>query len=223
MNQYFSFAFGHAHFTIISTEDPIDPGTSQHRWLNYDLSHATSHKFVFPKGFRLRPVELMTAMFLDTNNGILNYSKAQWFIVIGHRPPWSSSDKKWTHTKAPVLRQKLEPMLLQYNVSLAMFGHIHAYERSTLVGGKTMYAIAGTGGSAIDDKWIEPMPEDCRARISEFGYCLLTIKVCWCCSLPMCLLLQIQLTKGVVFCRPRQRWLSRFTALKRMSTSMRLL
>jgi hypothetical protein len=45
MNQYYSFAFGHAHITIISTEDPIEPGTSQHRWFHYDLGHATSHKF----------------------------------------------------------------------------------------------------------------------------------------------------------------------------------
>ncbi len=51
------------------------------------------------------------------------------FILVGYRPMYSSDQA----TDSGSLQQELEPLFIQYGIDLAVWGHMHCYERTTPV------------------------------------------------------------------------------------------
>lgn len=72
----------------------------------------------------------------------LRTSKEDWKIVVLHHPLYSSSA---THGSSLGLRAILEPLLLQYGVSVVLAGHDHVYERVKPQQGITHFVV-GSGG-----------------------------------------------------------------------------
>jgi len=72
----------------------------------------------------------------------LKNSNEDWKIVFFHHPLYSSAGRHGSDTS---LRQKLEPLLVQYNVSVVFNGHDHVYERIKPQQGIT-YFVCGSGG-----------------------------------------------------------------------------
>jgi hypothetical protein len=72
----------------------------------------------------------------------LKKSGEKWKIVYFHHPLYSSSR---THGSQLKLRAVLEPLFIQYNVSLVLNGHDHAYERIKPQNG-IQYFVAGSSG-----------------------------------------------------------------------------
>ncbi len=72
----------------------------------------------------------------------LKGSKEAWKIAVFHHPLYSSGR---THGSDLNLRRLLEPMFLEYNVSLAFSGHDHIYERVKPQRG-IVYFVVGSGG-----------------------------------------------------------------------------
>jgi 3',5'-cyclic AMP phosphodiesterase CpdA len=72
----------------------------------------------------------------------LKGSNEDWKIVYFHHPPYSSGERHGSDTR---LRQVLEPLFIQYNVSLVFNGHEHFYARMKPQNG-IVYFIVGSGG-----------------------------------------------------------------------------
>jgi len=72
----------------------------------------------------------------------LKTSTSNWKIVFFHHPLYSSGDR---HGSDLSLRDVLEPLFLQHNVSVVLTGHDHFYERVKPQKGIT-YFVTGSGG-----------------------------------------------------------------------------
>jgi len=72
----------------------------------------------------------------------LKASSSNWKIVVFHQPLYSSGD---THGSDLSLRKVLEPFFVKYNVSVALSGHDHFYERVKPQKG-IAYFVVGSGG-----------------------------------------------------------------------------
>ena len=72
----------------------------------------------------------------------LKKSSEKWKIVYFHHPLYSSAA---THGSQLKLRAVLEPLFVQYNVSLVLNGHDHTYERITPQNG-IQYFVEGSSG-----------------------------------------------------------------------------
>jgi 3',5'-cyclic AMP phosphodiesterase CpdA len=72
----------------------------------------------------------------------LKKSGENWKIVYFHHPLYSSASRHGSQLK---LRAVLEPLFIQYNVSLVLNGHDHAYERIKPQNG-IQYFVVGSSG-----------------------------------------------------------------------------
>ncbi len=72
----------------------------------------------------------------------LKASNSDWKIAVFHHPPYSSGIRHGSDVR---LREVLEPLFVQYNVSVVFTGHDHFYERVKLQKG-IQYFVAGSGG-----------------------------------------------------------------------------
>lgn len=152
-NLYYSFDYSWIHVVAISIKDDYQPGSEQYDWLEKDLRKAHA---------RIR----------DGTGDI------KWIILFGHTPLYSSSDGHKQGNKE--LKISIEDMLYKYDVSIAIWGDDHVYERSypifkdvpdkstmyvdaatkkqTFVApNKTIHLLAGTGGIDLD-KWVPGDP-----------------------------------------------------------------
>lgn len=76
----------------------------------------------------------------------LEDSKADWKIVLGHHPVYSSGE----HGNNPGLKKTLEPLLIKHHVPFYLAGHDHDYERFSPVNG-IQYIVSGGGGAYLRD------------------------------------------------------------------------
>jgi len=85
--------------------------------------------------------------------------KTPWIIVLGHRPMYSAI--AYPDGSAEYLRSSIEPLFNAYQVNLALWGHVHLYERmcpifqGICVGtyenpGGTVHIVTGAGGKEYD-------------------------------------------------------------------------
>ena len=111
-----------------------------------------------------------------------------WLILVGHRPMYSSDQA----TDSGHLQEQLEPVIIQYGIDLAVWGHMHCYERTTPVkynnftdrdhfsaDGKLyqhnanetspIHLTIGTAGAWIHEQWI-PKPEWSQSRYQKYGF-----------------------------------------------------
>ncbi|UJR20421.1 hypothetical protein I4U23_023552 [Adineta vaga] len=111
-----------------------------------------------------------------------------WLIVVGHRPMYSSDQA----TDSGRLQDELESVLIKYSVDLAVWGHMHCYERTTPVeynrftdkehfspDGKLyqhnatqtspIHLTIGTAGAYIHENWISK-PEWSQIRYQKYGF-----------------------------------------------------
>lgn len=90
----------------------------------------------------------------------LKSSSEEWKIAFFHHPLYSSAGR---HGSDLSLRDKIEPLLVQYNVSVVFNGHDHVYERIKPQKDVT-YFVCGSGGQmAVGD--LDP-----KSTITAKGY-----------------------------------------------------
>ena len=90
----------------------------------------------------------------------LKDTNEDWKIVYFHHPLYSSAGR---HGSDVSLRDKLEPLLVAYNVSVVFTGHDHVYERIKPQK-DIVYFVAGSGGK------LSPGDLDRRSPITAAGY-----------------------------------------------------
>ncbi|KAM7265438.1 hypothetical protein ACFE04_003121 [Oxalis oulophora] len=72
-------------------------------------------------------------------------SKTPWLVFMGHRPMYSSCSGV-----DPAFVKAVEPLLPKYKVDMALFGHVHNYERTCSVYQSKCLAMPTKGASGID-------------------------------------------------------------------------
>ncbi len=130
---YYSFRFGDAAFFMLDSnlrKEQFAPGGEQYAWLDRELARCD----------------------------------AKWKFVCHHHATYTGEEddygnswKETSHFGDPFVRQIL-PLYEKYNVDIAMFGHLHLYERSHPIrkgqvdlDGGTVHLLAGGGGGNLED------------------------------------------------------------------------
>lgn len=132
--------------------------------------------------------------FLKADLEKVNRSRTPFVVFQGHRPMYTSSDETRDAALKQQMLQNLEPLLVTYNVTLALWGHVHRYERfcpmqnsqcvntssSFQYSGAPVHLVIGMGGQDWQPVWqprpdhpdvpIFPQPERSMYRGGEFGY-----------------------------------------------------
>jgi len=130
---WYAFDYGSIHFVLMSTEHNFTEGSPQYS-------------------------------FLESHLACVNRSVTPWVVFAGHRPMYCDSvdptpvPKDGIQPVAMLLRQSLEPLLKNYSVDLALWGHDHSYQRTCHVyqekcdNVSTVHAIVGMGGQYLGIK-----------------------------------------------------------------------
>ncbi|XP_061368018.1 probable inactive purple acid phosphatase 2 [Gastrolobium bilobum] len=129
--------------------------------------------------------------FLKHDLESVDRSKTPFVVVQGHRPMYTTSNEYWDVLLRGKMLEHLEPLLVKNNVTLALWGHVHRYERfcplnnftcgSGVTGNReafTVHVVIGMAGFDSQNTW-EPrpnhpndpiFPQPKRYRKGVFGY-----------------------------------------------------
>nr|CAB3455475.1 unnamed protein product [Digitaria exilis] len=132
--------------------------------------------------------------FLKSDLEKVNRTRTPFIVFQGHRPMYTSSDETRDAALKQQMLQHLEPLLVTYNVTLALWGHVHRYERfcpmknfqcvntssSFQFPGAPVHLVIGMAGQDWQPIWqprpdhpdvpIFPQPERSMFRGGVFGY-----------------------------------------------------
>ncbi|XP_074309662.1 putative inactive purple acid phosphatase 2 isoform X2 [Silene latifolia] len=126
--------------------------------------------------------------FLKHDLENVDRKKTPFVVVQGHRPMYTTSNEIWDAPIRERMLQHLEPLFVKNNVTLALWGHVHRYERfcplNNFTCGETpgypVHAVIGMAGQDWQPIWeprsehpdipVFPQPERSLYRGGEFGY-----------------------------------------------------
>ncbi|RZS14845.1 hypothetical protein BHM03_00046603 [Ensete ventricosum] len=133
--------------------------------------------------------------FIKADLESVDRNKTPFVVVQGHRPMYTTSNEIRDAPMRERILENLEPLLVQNNVTLALWGHVHRYERFcplknfrcadvtsnfTSIGGAPVHLVIGMAGQDWQPIWeprpdhtdvpIYPQPERSMYRGGEFGY-----------------------------------------------------
>eukprot|EP00924_Labyrinthula_sp_SR-Ha-C_P012368 snap_masked-scaffold_10-processed-gene-4.35-mRNA-1 protein AED:1.00 eAED:1.00 QI:0/-1/0/0/-1/1/1/0/623 len=99
---FYSYIYKNVFVLMISTEHSFLPGSDQYQFIFNQL------------GIAQKMVE-------DEENDV------NWILALGHRPMYTGS--KSDYTVARRLKKHIEPLMIDFGVDLAIYGHHHSYQR----------------------------------------------------------------------------------------------
>lgn len=124
--------------------------------------------------------------FLVRDLGSVDRTRRPFVVVQGHRPMYTTSSNLRDAPFTTRLRESLEPVFVENRVTLALWGHVHRYERFcpmsnfTCGEGLPVHAVIGMAGQDWQPIWeprpdhpdlpVFPQPERSVYRGGEFGY-----------------------------------------------------
>lgn len=133
--------------------------------------------------------------FLKSDLESVDRKKTPFVVVQGHRPMYTTSNENRDAPLRERMRIALEPLFVKNNVSLALWGHVHRYERfcplkNSTCGSKSLngehwealpvHIVIGMAGQDWQPIWeprpdhptdpVFPQPERSLYRGGEFGY-----------------------------------------------------
>ncbi|XP_044985378.1 probable inactive purple acid phosphatase 2 [Hordeum vulgare subsp. vulgare] len=124
----------------------------------------------------------------------VNRSRTPFVVFQGHRPMYTSSNETKDAAHREQMIRHLEPLFVEHGVTLALWGHIHRYERfcpmknyrclntssSFVYPGAPAHVVIGMAGQDFQPSWeprpdhpdvpIFPQPQRSMYRGGEFGY-----------------------------------------------------
>eukprot|EP01051_Picozoa_sp_SAG22_P009293 SAG22_NODE_765_length_7393_cov_5.670003_3_plen_320_part_00 len=162
------FCFGQ-HFVVLSTEHSLAVNSTQYDWLVRDLAAADA-----PASRAARP----------------------WIVLAGHYPPVCSHEEVCGAASGKYTAAELDGpdgllgMLAKYHVDVALWGHIHAYERTyplvhqqLAATGESYHQPEGTahfmigmaGAGFSGGRWRYDQPSYSAFREDSYGYMRITV------------------------------------------------
>lgn len=171
---------------------PQPKGASANLWYSYDFGPvhfvvmSTEHDY-FPGSPQYE--------FLSADMAMVDRSVTPWMIFGGHRPFYTSSQQGSGSGTVTHLRETFEPLFLRYGVDVALYGHVHQYERTCMglhnftcgVPGAPVHVVIGNAGNDYQVPWdsVEGgcaghflQPEWSAFRTDNFGYSFLRASRC---------------------------------------------
>ncbi|CAL1395070.1 unnamed protein product [Linum trigynum] len=117
----------------------------------------------------------------------VNRTKTPFVVLQGHRPMYTTSYEVRDAPTRQKLQDHLEPLLVSNNVTMALWGHVHRYERFCPMNnfkcgekGLPVHVVIGMAGQDWQSIWeprpehpdmpVFPQPERSMYRGGEFGY-----------------------------------------------------
>ncbi|KAG2301648.1 hypothetical protein Bca4012_059888 [Brassica carinata] len=127
--------------------------------------------------------------FIKSDLESVNRSKTPFVVVQGHRPMYTTSTKGSDVAVRVKMVEHLEPLFVENNVTVALWGHVHRYERFCPISNNTcgeswrgspVHLVIGMAGKETQPIWeprpnhpdvpIFPQPARSMYRGGEFGY-----------------------------------------------------
>ncbi|KAI3744450.1 hypothetical protein L1987_57531 [Smallanthus sonchifolius] len=123
--------------------------------------------------------------FLKKDLESVDRVKTPWVVVQGHRPMYTTSNNGRDRPITEKMLEHLEPLLVDNKVNLALWGHVHRYERFCPInnftcGSGPVHVVIGMAGQDWQPIWeprsnhpdmpIFPQPAHSIYRGGEFGY-----------------------------------------------------
>ncbi|KAH0469219.1 hypothetical protein IEQ34_002451 [Dendrobium chrysotoxum] len=132
--------------------------------------------------------------FIKADLESVKRDRTPFVVVQGHRPMYTTSDEVRDTPIRERMLENLEPLLVENNVTLALWGHVHRYERfcplrnyscvdiasDSLPKAATVHVVIGMAGQDWQASWkprsdhtdvpIYPQPKQSMYRGGEFGY-----------------------------------------------------
>ncbi|KAI3935637.1 hypothetical protein MKW98_022645 [Papaver atlanticum] len=127
--------------------------------------------------------------FIKHDLETVNRTKTPFVVVQGHRPMYTTSDEYRDVPLRSRMLEHYEPLFVKNKVTLAVWGHVHRYERFCPLKNFTcgeedealpVHIVIGMGGHDWQTLWtprpsqttypIFPQPERSLFRTGEFGY-----------------------------------------------------
>lgn len=132
-------------FAVLGNHDVRSGRSFQIHYPNFNMGGRAYYSMVKANGL----IEFFALDSTDFNDQQLGWlelalaaSKARWKVAYFHHPIYSSGK---THGSDTRLRAKLEPLFVKYNVTAALSGHDHFYERIKPQRG-IQYFVCGSSG-----------------------------------------------------------------------------
>lgn len=116
-NMWFSYDYGPVHFVQFNTETDLGNGL-----IGPDEPNGSAGEDSGP--FGAYPNQQID--WLNKDLASVDRCKTPWIIVAGHRPWYSSGGSKNVCSEC---QEAFEDVLIKYDVDLAVFGHVHNYQR----------------------------------------------------------------------------------------------
>jgi len=129
----------------------------------------------------MQGVNNINGLKMISKKAVQNRAVRPWIVLVGHRPMYCSNT--YVSCQDTGLRNNLEHLIHSYNVDVALWGHVHAYERSlpvynlTVAGTYdnpkgTVHVLAGMAGAVCcGEWWNDPQPSWSGFRYSDdFGF-----------------------------------------------------
>jgi acid phosphatase type 7 len=127
--------------------------------------------------------------FLESDLAGVDRTRTPWVVFAGHRPMYTS-EGNLTGAFTRTFLANVEPLFRTYHVDVALWGHIHKYERTCgiLTAGTcadrdedgTVHVVIGNAGNDYQTPWFEtspyhnPEPDWLVFRTYDFGISTLT-------------------------------------------------
>ncbi|XP_068332506.1 probable inactive purple acid phosphatase 2 [Pyrus communis] len=124
--------------------------------------------------------------FIKRDLEAVDRRKTPFVVVQGHRPMYTTSYERGDAPLRVKMLEHLEPLFVKNNVNLALWGHVHRYERFCQLVNYTcgsvgpIHVVIGMGGQDWQPIWeprpdhptdpVYPQPERSLYRGGEFGY-----------------------------------------------------
>jgi len=125
-------------------------------------------------------------LIADLEKAVANRKITPWIVLFGHKPAYCSNT--YASCSDMAVRNNFEELLYKYDVDLAIWGHVHAYERTypvyknNVIGTysnpkATVHILAGmAGASCCGYYWTDPQPSWSAYRYSgDWGYTRFTV------------------------------------------------
>ncbi|KAM9958260.1 hypothetical protein ACTFIW_001121 [Dictyostelium discoideum] len=101
--------------------------------------------------------------WLNNDLASVDREKTPWVVFSGHRPLYSSALPEDSIGSITALREAIEPLFQKYDVDMALWGHVHIYERTCGFIGNftcadndndgTVHVIIGMAGNTYSVPW----------------------------------------------------------------------
>ncbi|CAN6444135.1 unnamed protein product [Victoria cruziana] len=130
--------------------------------------------------------------WIEKDLASVNRTRTPWLLFMGHRPMYSSAAPGVIPSVDNLFTAAVEPLLMQYQVDVSLFGHVHSYERTCTLYEDVCVAMPSKGSDGVDtydqsnytapvhviigmagftlNNFTDDPPSWSLVRISEFGY-----------------------------------------------------